>query len=279
MLLRTLADEGRGVEVIAVDRGPGMDVGRSLQDGFSTGGTAGEGLGAVRRIADAFDAYSQRDRGTIVMARVVERAPAGPDGAAALEFGVVCAPAPGEERSGDGWAVARHAGRTRLLVVDGLGHGPLAAEAANEAVRIFRAYPEPAPGEMLERLHDALRATRGAAAAVAEIVPGASMLRFAGIGNITASIHAGDVVRSLVSHNGIIGHQLRKVQEMSYAWSPDALLVVASDGLRSQWRLDDDRGLAARHPAVVAALLYRDHLRGRDDATALVVRGVGRSAA
>jgi anti-sigma regulatory factor (Ser/Thr protein kinase) len=273
MLVRALDDEARGVELIAIDRGPGMDVGRSMEDGFSTGGTAGEGLGAVRRIADAFDVHSRRDEGTIVMARVVEKASGAPAaGAAALDVGVVCAPAPGEERSGDGWAVTRHAGRARLLLVDGLGHGPLAAEAANEAVRIFRAYPESAPADMLERLHDALRATRGAAAAIAEIFADESVLRYAGIGNIVGSIHAAGGARSLVSHNGIIGHQMRKVQEMSYPWSPDSLLVMASDGLRSQWRIDGEPVLAARHPALVAALLYRDNVRGRDDATVLVIR-------
>jgi anti-sigma regulatory factor (Ser/Thr protein kinase) len=276
MLLRPLAEEGPGVELLAVDRGPGMDVARSMVDGFSTGGTAGEGLGAVRRIADGFDVFSQADKGTIVLARVVEREAAAPlAGASALRVGVVCAPAPGEERSGDGWAVTRHAERVRLLVVDGLGHGPLAADAANEAVRIFRAYPDLGPGETLDRLHGALRPTRGAAAAIAEIVFATSMLRFAGIGNIAASVLGAEGARSLVSHNGIIGHQMRRVQELSYPWSDGAMVVLASDGLRSQWRIDQEPSLAARHPSVVAALLWRDHLRGRDDATVLVARGTG----
>jgi anti-sigma regulatory factor (Ser/Thr protein kinase) len=276
LLLRLLAadEEGPGVELIAIDHGPGMDVARSLEDGYSTGGTAGEGLGAVRRTADTFDVHSRRDRGTIVLARVVERAAnAETSPRVPVRTGVICTAAPGEERSGDGWAVQRRAGLVRLLVVDGLGHGPLAAEAANEAVRLFRAYPEPGPAEMLERLHEALRGTRGAAAAVAEIVPGDSAVRFAGIGNIAASVRAADGARSLVSHNGIIGHQVRKVQEVSSPWSSGALLVMASDGLRTQWRLDDDPTIVARHPAVVAALLYREFLRGRDDATVLVAHG------
>ncbi len=272
LLLRQLDGERHGVELLSVDRGPGMELARALADGFSTGGTAGAGLGAVRRIADAFDAYS-RPGGTVLLARIAEPGGAGSLGGASLPIGVICAPAPGEDRPGDSWAIGRHSGRHRLLLVDGLGHGPIAAEAAAEAVRLFHAYPEAGPEAMVGRLHDGLRATRGAALAVAEIVPLTSTVRWAGVGNIAASIVSAGGARSLMSHNGIVGHQMRRVQEMTYAWSPDAVLVMASDGLRSQWRLDEHPGLAARDPSIVAGVLFRDFLRGRDDATVLVARG------
>lgn len=270
VLLRPLGEARRGVELLAVDRGPGMDVARALVDGYSTGGTAGEGLGAVRRLADEFDAWSRPEAGTVLLARLADPRDAAPEGALAAG---VCVAAPGEVQSGDAWALCRRGERLRLLVVDGLGHGPIAAEAAAEAVRIFQAYPDAAPADLITRLHDALRATRGAAAAVAEIVPSASAVQFAGVGNIGAALVGREGSRSFMSHNGIVGHQLRKVQEMTYPWSPDAVLVMTSDGLRSQWRLDEYPGLAARHPATIAGVLFRDFLRGRDDATVVVVRG------
>ena len=50
--------EGKGIEVITLDEGPGIsNVGRALEDGFSTGGTSGHGLGAMRRMASEFDIY------------------------------------------------------------------------------------------------------------------------------------------------------------------------------------------------------------------------------
>lgn len=272
LLLRQLEGESHGVELLSVDRGPGMELARALSDGFSTGGTAGAGLGAVRRIADVFDAYS-RPGGTVLLARIAATGGAASLGEASFSIGVICAPAPGEDRSGDSWAVGRHRGRLRLLLVDGLGHGPIAAEAAAEAVRLFHAYPEASPETMLGRLHDGLRATRGAALAVAEIVPLHSIVRWAGVGNIAASIVSDAGARNLMSHNGIVGHQMRRVQEMTYPWPTDAVLVMASDGLRSQWRLDEHPGVAARDPSIVAGVLFRDHLRGRDDATVLVARG------
>jgi hypothetical protein len=117
-----------------------------------------------------------------------------------------------------------------------------------------------------------LRSTRGAAAAVAEIDLFRRQVRYAGVGNISGSILAGGKSQSLVSHNGTVGHEMRRVQEFTYPWPPDALLVLHSDGLATQWRLDRHPGLAARHPGLVAGVLYRDHARGRDDVTVVVAR-------
>jgi hypothetical protein len=122
-------------------------------------------------------------------------------------------------------------------------------------------------------IHGGLRSTRGAAVAVAEV--SGSSVRFSGLGNISASIVTPNESRSLVSHNGIAGHEMRKIQEFSYNWAPGALLVMHSDGLSARWDLMKYPGLIARHPSVVAGVLYRDFTRGRDDALVVVVRGTG----
>jgi anti-sigma regulatory factor (Ser/Thr protein kinase) len=280
VLLRTLDEEGGGIELLSLDRGPGMDLARCLADGYSTGGSAGEGLGAVRRIADVFDGWSSVGAGTALLARLgaTRGGERSPDPVQAMPVGAVCTPAPGEQRSGDAWTVDRRPGRLRLLLVDGLGHGAPAADAAATAVRVFHAHPEPGPAETLERLHEALRGTRGAAAAVAEIVPGTATVRFAGVGNVGATILTHEGTRSLMSRNGIVGHQVRKIQEVAYPWTAQAVLTMASDGLRAQRHLEEHPGLAARHPALVAGIFFRDHLRGRDAASVLVARGSPPSA-
>src|SRR5262249_13074084 len=114
--------------------------------------------------------------------------------------------------------------------------------------------------------------TRGAAVAVAELDLDAGLLRFAGVGNISATVFAAGVSRSAVSHNGTVGHEARKFQEFTYPFPRGALLVMHSDGLATHWRLDGYAGLAARHPALVAGVLYRDFKRGRDDVTVLAIR-------
>lgn len=259
----------RGVEIVALDRGPGLDAGRALRDGYSTAGSAGTGLGAVSRLSDEFELDARPESGTVALARIW--AGARPDGCGRLAVGGVCSALDGETVSGDAFAVADHGASTRIVVADGLGHGPDAHAAAAEAVRAFRAAPGPLTG-VLEAIHGALRPTRGAAVAVAEIDAAARTVRYAGIGNVAGAIVGRDSTRNLVSHNGTAGHAVRRVQEFAYDLPEEALLVLHTDGLRSRWSLDAYGGLARRDPVVVAATLYRDFQRGRDDATVVVAR-------
>lgn len=263
---------GFGVEILAVDAGPGMaDPERCLRDGFSTGGSSGAGLGAIRRAADVFDLYSRAGGGTIVLAQLAA-SPAAPP-AHVPQIGVVATPAPGERVRGDGWAVEQRDWCTRALVCDGLGHGPAAHEAAARALAVFRGSSAvETPAAMLQRMHLALHATRGAAVAVAYLDPRAARLRFAGIGNVAASLLGPGGSRSLASHNGIVGHQLSRAQEFDAPWGAGFTLVLHSDGIRTRWRADDYPSILGHHPAVLAAAIHRDGLRGRDDATVLAVR-------
>lgn len=261
-----------GIEVLALDRGPGMeDVGRCLQDGYSTAGSPGTGLGAVSRMSDLFQLHSAPGVGTGLLARVWARREEEP-ARGRLQLGVVNRAMPGQAVCGDDWAVVEEAGRLRIMVVDGLGHGPGAAEAAAEASRAFRAHAHREPAAILELMHAGMRGTRGAAVAVAEIDGGRGELCFAGIGNIAAMVQTGAESRSLVSMNGIVGHEMRKVQPFTYAWTAGSMLIVHSDGVSARWSLDRYAGLAARHPALIAGVLYRDFGRANDDATVVAVR-------
>jgi anti-sigma regulatory factor (Ser/Thr protein kinase) len=275
-------DDARGIEILAIDRGPGMsDPARCLQDGYSTAGSPGTGLGSIRRLAHEFELHSLPDAGSVLMARLWGRAPRTLSAATMLAGGL-SVPVLGEFECGDAWAVRQRGNESIFLVVDGLGHGILAAEAAAALVRSLDeslGRNAPGPVELLERAHGALRGTRGAAAAIAVVNAAAGTVRFAGIGNIAANVVTDGASRSMVSHNGIVGHQMRKLQEFAYPWAPDSVLVLASDGLKTQWRLDAYPGLARRHPAVVAGTLWRDFTRGRDDVTVLVARGSALSGA
>jgi anti-sigma regulatory factor (Ser/Thr protein kinase) len=273
--LRLLAHaEGNGVEILAIDKGPGMaDVGRCLQDGYSTGGTAGQGLGAVKRLATEFDVTSAVGAGTVVLARLLDSStpPPAPAGTS-LRWGVVNKPVKGETECGDTWRVVRrHDGAAAVLVADGLGHGPAAAEAANAAALAFDADPFADLKRVFEKAHAAARGTRGAAVAAAHIDPARRALRYAGIGNIAGTVVEGGVRRGLSSHNGTVGAQMHKVHEFEYPWPERGLLVMHSDGLATRWDPSAYPGLTQRHPAVVAGVLYRDFTRGRDDVTVLVV--------
>jgi anti-sigma regulatory factor (Ser/Thr protein kinase) len=260
---------GSCVELLAVDRGPGItDVQRSLQDGFSTAGTSGTGLGAVRRLSRTFDIYSAVDVGTVVLSRLGARET--PERSApAYEWGAVSTCAPTEQVCGDAYSVVETNGRIAVMLTDGLGHGPLAHEPASDAVESFRTASHEPPAQILDRTHRRLRGSRGAAAAVSAL--SASTLWYAGVGNIAGSITGGERNRGLTSQNGTLGLQVRRIQEFSYDWPPGGILVMHSDGLSSRWTMDRYPGLRRRHPAVIAAVLWRDCLRGKDDASVVVV--------
>ncbi len=179
----------RGIEVMAFDRGPGIDrVDACLVDGYSTASTSGTGLGAIARLADEFDIYSQPDMGTCLVARLFSGLGKRPSLRAPFIFGVARVPAPGESECGDDWGVRVDQGRTVVVLADGLGHGPDAAEASREAVAVLEKATDLAPAAVLEKIHIALRSTRGAAVAVAQIDAEKEQIIFAGAGNISAMI-------------------------------------------------------------------------------------------
>lgn len=261
----------RGIDILTLDQGPGMvDVARCMADGYSTAGSPGTGLGAMSRLSDAFQMYSSPGGGTAVFARLwTDPPPPTP-----LSFGSVSLPVQGEEVCGDHWALDEVDGRTVILVVDGLGHGPQAAEAAHEAIRVFQSTSSRPPAEIVEAAHAAMRGTRGAALAVARLDHSREEAEYVGIGNISGMILAPGEERStsMVSHGGIVGHTIRKVQEFRYSWPSGSVLIMYSDGLGTHWRLGQYPGLASKHPGLIAGVLYRDFARGRDDVTVVSLR-------
>jgi anti-sigma regulatory factor (Ser/Thr protein kinase) len=267
ILTGTKGAHGSTARILALDTGPGIaDVGRAMNDGYSTGGTMGGGLGAMKRLATVLEVFTSQS-GTIVLLEI---------GSAAVQKGLqvagIAVPYPGERICGDGWAAHQTSERTVILLVDGLGHGRLAAEAAEEAVHVFHQHVQRQPGEILAYLHDALKKTRGAVAAVAEIRPAEHLLTYAAVGNIAASLLSNQTSKSLVSHSGTLGLASPRIQEFRADWPDDGILVMHSDGLTSRWDLSSYSGLLARHPAVIGGALFRDFRRQRDDSSVVVVK-------
>jgi anti-sigma regulatory factor (Ser/Thr protein kinase) len=269
-----------GIELLAVDHGPGMRPGgvppwaiarghdASLPP-FGGGGGLGVGLAGVRRLSSVFDCYAAPG-GTVVLARV---GPAVPPAGASWRWGGVNVPYGGTGESGDAWAVSPGP-RLGALVVDGLGHGPAAAEAARAAVAEFGHGRLTDIETFVRRANEAMRGTRGGVLGVCLIEPGRDELTFAGVGNIIGRVIADGASHSLLGRSGTLGTQLHApaAHPTTHRWSPGAALVLASDGITSRWDPLAYPGLLRRHPAVVAATLQRDHGRGTDDATVLVVQ-------
>lgn len=259
----------KGLEILSIDKGPGMDLEKCSRDGFSSGGSAGIGLGAVSRLSSFSEVYSKPDQGTVTLSQVWAT-PLPKAFFSSPEIGVICVPIKTEQSCGDAWAEKSINGVQQLILVDGLGHGILAAKASDAAIEVFLQCELPAQ-EIIKALHVALKSTVGAVVGIVEITT-SGLFSFVGVGNIEGRILHEAEKRNLLSHNGTIGHALQTVRRWDYAWRQNSLLILHSDGISNKWDMEDYPGLAARHPSVIAGVIYRDFRRERDDACIVVMR-------
>ena len=278
IVLQVLTGEGgAGLEVLALDKGPGIsDVAASLRDGHSTSGSMGSGMGAISRLSDEFEIYTQPGKGVALRIALWGSARRSPP--ASVEYSAICIPKTGETVSGDGWSAATDREFLSVLLADGLGHGLQAHEAARAAIDTLQAHPQAEPEALVQACHATLACTRGAAVAVARLTASGERGAFAGVGNIVARVVAPGANRHLASYNGTVGHTLHRLKEFTFSWPTGALLVLHSDGLGTHWDLSTYPGLVTRHPALIAGVLYRDYDRGRDDVSVVVLRNRGTDA-
>jgi anti-sigma regulatory factor (Ser/Thr protein kinase) len=260
-----------GVELLSLDRGPGIaDVGLAFQDGYSSAGSPGTGLGAIRRLSSFCELETGPGKGAALLARLWGRKGPPPDGA--LVAGGVSVPKPGQDACGDGWRIHQSKDFASVLVVDGLGHGPSAEQCAIAASEAFSEAWEGGPREILTAVDGALKATRGAAVATLRLDCQTREARFVGIGNIGAIIHHVGRSRHMVSYPGIAGHDTRHARELTYEWEPGALVLLYSDGITTRWSPEQYEGLLSKDPLLLAGVIYRDWNRGHDDATVVAIR-------
>jgi anti-sigma regulatory factor (Ser/Thr protein kinase) len=269
------ADDLAAVELVALDAGPGIDDLRVVMaDGHSTAGTLGVGLGTVRRLASHYDAHSVPGRGTVVVGTFW---PAGTPAAVARgdrSVAVLSRPIGGEEVCGDAGTWRADGDGFTVMLADGLGHGPLAAKASQEAVRAFEAAALAGvaePGDILAAIHRAVDGTRGAAVSVARVDAAAGRVRFAGVGNVAGWVDDGERRRGMATVPGIVGHKRPAIRSMEYPLPHGALVVLHTDGLTEKWSLADYPGIRRHEALVSAATLLRDAGIRHDDASVLVV--------
>ncbi|MCC9166380.1 stage II sporulation protein E [Pontibacter harenae] len=282
LLVRPLGKPTIGIELICLDNGPGMeDLPRMMEDGVSTAGTAGEGLGAIKRQSDVFDIFSQPEIGTIILSRIYKthKAPTLANTNHMFENGCIIVPKPGEAFCGDGFAIIEKGYDLYLLAMDGLGHGVHAHEAAQQAVDVFCNNTESDPANMLRTIHNSIRRSRGAVGFMAFINGKAQRIGYCGIGNIAGKLYtieggsASSSYKNIISYNGILGHNIpTSLNNQQLDWGRNKLLVMHSDGLKSRWDLSKYPGLHRHHASIIAAVLYKDNTRQTDDTLVMVCK-------
>jgi phosphoserine phosphatase RsbX len=177
----------------------------------------------------------------------------------------------GETVSGDLHFVAPSEAGALFAVIDGLGHGPMAAEAARAAAAALALDPAQPVEACLERCHHAMSRTRGAVLALAQVQR--QQLCWIGVGNVQAIVYAPPgqppTRRHLSQAGGVVGHRLPPQRPQELPLAPGSLLVMATDGLRADFWEHVARHLS---PAHVVHHLLNGHRSGLDDALVLAAR-------
>lgn len=282
--LREVNDhEGRrGIQVSCSDEGPGLDKDRVFLDGFSTGASLGIGLGAVARMADSCDVLTPPSgRGVeIVCKKWLKAGAAAPQAlpvAAPLipvEVGARSRPYPGLKVNGDAYVMRFLGDRRRIVaaVIDGLGHGVDAHEAAVVAQRVVETNAGLNLVGLFQDAHQLLRPTRGAVMAVAVLHLDERRMEFLGVGNIEAVLINAKTSTQLTSLGGTVGHSMRSIRPFEYPWDGHHTLVMCSDGIRSAWRTQLPQEILQAHPDILTDSILSGFSRENDDATAIGIR-------
>lgn len=261
-----------GIELIAIDSGPGMsDVARMTADGTSTTKTLGQGLGAIKRLSDESDIYSQRGWGTVSVSRFFLHAKPAP---ALASVHCIILPKNGEKACGDGIAIQQTSKTLKVLLGDGLGHGPEAEAVTTKAKAAFlQMKDELSPVELIREIHTAVKRTRGLVATAAVYLSSDKSWHICGTGNVanwTGNLQRG---KTIMSYNGIVGVNVpNSMNENVVKNEYGQLLILASDGLRTRWELQRYPSILKHDLSLLAAALYKDYSRGNDDLSILIAR-------
>ncbi|MBS1502588.1 MAG: ATP-binding protein [Bacteroidetes bacterium] len=262
------------IEIICIDDGPGMaDPKKMSKDGFSSTNTLGHGLGSIRRFSDKFDLYSQKGWGTMILSRIYKKPPAKSRIKPNIEVRAIVLNKPGETMCGDGFFFKAGDKEARLVLADGLGHGPDANAAMNEAINAFKGCAFDLPIDILRYMHTYIRKTRGVVATIVSFDFAQNIFNISGIGNISAKLMGDQRTKSHLAYNGIVGHTIpNTMNEQPHNLGDYRQLVLCSDGIKSRWDLARYPGIQIHDLTLQAAAIYKDFARRTDDMSIVIAK-------
>jgi anti-sigma regulatory factor (Ser/Thr protein kinase) len=273
--VKLVEEEGTpGIELISVDNGPGMtDVTRMVADGVSTKNTLGQGLGAMKRLSDVFQVYSQKDWGTVILIRLFKQELPHYRKLPVEDTRSVVLPKPGETACGDGFYHVTTKECIKLFLGDGLGHGPEADKAVTAAGAAFLGSSETDPAEILRHMNNEVKKTRGLVGTVAVFDLARKTWRVCGVGNISTKIQSPSNARSLMPYNGIIGLNVpRTLNAQEVPFEKGQYITMCSDGLKSKWDVSRYAAIQRYDPSILSASLLKDYSRNTDDMSVAVCK-------
>lgn len=267
-------DNVQGIEIISIDNGPGMtDVTRMVADGVSTKNTLGQGLGAMKRLSDVFQVYSQKDWGTVLLIRIFKEELPRFGKQPKEEVQSVVIPKPGETECGDGFFYKVTTDHVKIFLGDGLGHGPEAAKAVTEAGAAFLACSEVEPSEIIRNINNEVKKTRGLVGTIAIFDLCNRKWRICGVGNISTKVISPASAKNFMSYNGIIGMNVpRTLNSQEVAYEKGQHIILCSDGIKSKWDTIKYAAIQRYDASILSASLVKDYARNTDDMSVAVCK-------
>jgi serine/threonine protein phosphatase PrpC len=265
------------LEIESLDEGPGIaDVSRVVDDGFSTAGGLGLGLGTVNRLVDHVEITSPVGScsGTRILCRRALRTASPATAQAGLDIGTATRPRPPLHDNGDALVVKRTGDGALVGVIDGLGHGLAAQQAAETAREYVERHVNLPLGELFAGVERACHATRGVVMALGQVDPSSARLQFASVGNIESRLVDGPERAFLGARRGVLGMRAPNPVVTQHVWGPGSVLVMHSDGLSARWHWQTFEHFKGRPATLLADELFQALARTEDDATVLVAKHV-----
>lgn len=265
--------EHNEIEIYCLDKGIGFDnVAKIMNDGYSSSNTLGHGLGSIKRLSNDFQIYSMKNWGCVQYVKICEKPeleiPSLKNG---LNPTTIAVNYPGEKLCGDGYYIKHYSKGFQIFVGDGLGHGESANEAVEAAIKAFKQSLKTDPTTILRDIHLKVKKTRGLVATIASVDYKSEVWNVCGIGNINTRIFNGLENKTYTPYNGIIGHNIpRTLNNTVVPYKKHQIIIMHSDGLRTRWSLNDLNSIFKQSPGIIAAAIYKENVRGTDDATILV---------
>ena len=260
------------LEIISIDNGPGIvDLSSMLLDGVSSVSTLGHGLGSIKRLSDFFSIYTLKGWGTILLSRLYKTAP--PNKISNLSVNTLVIPKPSETISGDGCFFKSTVGYFKLVLLDGLGHGPEAHNVVVEANNNLKICPYHEPEEIIRFLHSALKKTRGGVGTVVVYDFKEQVVKILGVGNIATRMVDGTEIKNIMSYNGIIGHNIPNTMSAHHFQQKEfSYLILCSDGIKTRWDFGKHPMILRYDPIIIAAAIYKDFGRRNDDMSIVLIK-------
>ena len=275
----------RGIQIIAEDKGPGIpNTEQVMKDGYSQNSSLGIGLGAVKRFSDEFDIMSnyyghnisayknKKSPGTVIISRKWLKKNKGnmKEDEPGISIGVMSRPKENETHNGDEYIIKHYNSKTLIAVIDGLGHGPEAENAAKTGRRTIMENYQESLEVIIRQVHQDLKKKRGAVCSIALIDHKLKVMDYIGIGNVKTMIFNAPKPIRPVNFNGLLGSNLNKMKIFRFPWDDKNVIIMLSDGISGKFDFDCYPGILEKHPVAIADIILRDFSKKYDDATVVV---------